>query len=42
MAVNLGEPILLVGDTGSGKTSLVQHIAEMVRTVDCTFSALPR
>lgn len=33
VAVALGqsESVLLVGDTGTGKTALVQHIAKMVR-----------
>ncbi|GMH33343.1 hypothetical protein BSKO_01177 [Bryopsis sp. KO-2023] len=29
-SVRMGEATLLVGDTGTGKTALVQHIAEMV------------
>lgn len=30
-AVSLAEPVLLVGETGTGKTTLVQQIAKQVR-----------
>ena len=29
-AVSLAEPVLLVGETGTGKTTLVQQIAKQV------------
>ncbi len=31
VAVGQAEPLLLVGETGAGKTLLVQHLAEQVR-----------
>eukprot|EP00897_Mesotaenium_endlicherianum_P007207 jgi/Mesen1/6514/ME000332S05520 len=32
MCVQLSEPILLVGETGTGKTAVVQHLARLVNT----------
>ena len=29
------EPVLLVGETGTGKTTLVQEIAQQVRAMGC-------
>jgi len=31
-AVNMAEPCLLVGETGTGKTAIIQHLAELVGT----------
>ncbi|KAI5796399.1 hypothetical protein DFH27DRAFT_115210 [Peziza echinospora] len=31
VAVRLAEPVLLVGETGTGKTTAVQHLADMLR-----------
>ncbi len=40
VAASQQEPVLLVGETGTGKTTLVQHLAEQVR---CTqLSSLPQ
>lgn len=30
-SVEFGEPVLLVGETGTGKTHLVQHLADKTR-----------
>lgn len=40
VAIALEEPILLVGDTGSGKTSLIQHLAEMVGALKILLACL--
>ena len=32
VAASQEEPVLLVGETGTGKTTLVQHLAEQVGT----------
>jgi midasin len=31
VAVQMSEPLLLVGESGTGKTTIVQHVAEQVR-----------
>jgi midasin len=35
MAAAGNEPVLLVGETGTGKTTLVQQISKQVRSRDC-------
>jgi alpha-D-ribose 1-methylphosphonate 5-triphosphate synthase subunit PhnL len=44
-AVARAEPVLLVGETGTGKTAIVQHLAEQVRlrhiAATCRITELP-
>lgn len=36
VAVQMSEPLLLVGESGTGKTTIIQHIAQQVHLFYCT------